>query len=250
MQTLTILTGASRGMGLAMAQQLAQPGARLLCISRQRNPDLQARADAAGVVLEQWSADLADGAPVAQQLTDWLNALDPRTLASATLINNAGVLSPLMAVRDSDPAALAQAMRVGVEAPLQLCAAFLGATRNWAVPRKVLNISSGLGRRAMASSAAYCAAKAGMDHFSRCIALEEAALPNGAKVCSLAPGVIATDMQLQLRSADAAHFPDLPTFQGLHDGGQLTSPHDAARRVVDYLNGPNFGQDAVGDVRG
>jgi NAD(P)-dependent dehydrogenase (short-subunit alcohol dehydrogenase family) len=250
MQSLTILTGASRGMGLAMAQQLAQPGARLLCISRQRNPDLQAQADAAGVVLEQWSADLADGARVAQQLTEWLNALDPRTLASATLINNAGVLSPLVAVRDSDPAALARALRVGVEAPLQLCAAFLGATRNWAVPRKVLNISSGLGRRAMASSAAYCAAKAGMDHFSRCIALEEAAQANGAKVCSLAPGVIATDMQLQLRSADAAHFPDLPTFQGLHDGGQLTSPHDAARRVVDYLNSPNFGQDAVGDVRG
>jgi len=250
MQSLTILTGASRGMGLAMAQQLAQPGARLLCISRQRNPDLQAQADAAGVVLEQWSADLADGARVAQQLTEWLNALDPRTLASATLINNAGVLSPLVAARDSDPKALARALRVGVEAPLQLCAAFLGATRNWAVPRKVLNISSGLGRRAMASSAAYCAAKAGMDHFSRCIALEEAALPNGAKVCSLAPGVIAPDMQLQLRSADAAHFPDLPTFQGLHDGGQLTSPHDAARRVVDYLHGPNFGQDAVGDVRG
>ena len=142
-----------------MAQQLLQPEARLLCISRKSNPDLQTRADAAGAVLEQWSADLADGAPVAQQLTDWLNALDPRTLASATLINNAGVLAPLVAVRDSDPSALAQALRVGVEAPLQLCAAFLGATRNWAVPRKVLNISSGLGRRAMASSAAYCAAR-------------------------------------------------------------------------------------------
>ena len=250
MQTLTILTGASRGMGLAMAQQLVQPGARLLCISRQRNPGLQAQADATGAVLEQWSADLADGAPVARQLTDWLDALDPRTLASATLINNAGVLSPLLAVRDSDPSALAQALRVGVEAPLQLCAAFLGATRNWTVPRKVLNISSGLGRRAMASSAAYCAAKAGMDHFSRCIALEEAALPNGAKVSSLAPGVIATDMQLQLRSADAAHFPDLATFQGLHAGGQLSSPKDAARRVLAYLSSPTFGQDAVGDVRG
>jgi NAD(P)-dependent dehydrogenase (short-subunit alcohol dehydrogenase family) len=125
---------------------------------------------------------------VAQQVKAWLDVIDPRTLASATLINNAGVLSPLLAVRDSDPSALAQALRVGVEAPLQLCAAFLGATRNWAVPRKVLNISSGLGRRAMASSAAYCAAKAGMDHFSRCIALEEAALPNGAKVCSLHRG--------------------------------------------------------------
>ena len=250
MQNLTILTGASRGMGLAMAHELAQPGARLLCISRKRNPELQAQADAAGAVLEQWSADLADAAAVAAQLAEWLQACDPQRLVSATLINNAGAISPLVAVRDSDPSALAQALRVGVEAPLQLCAAFLGATRNWAVPRKVLNISSGLGRRAMASSAAYCAAKAGMDHFSRGIALEEAALPNGAKVCSLAPGVIATDMQLQLRSADPAHFPDLPTFQGLHAGGQLSSPQDAARRVLAYLNSPTFGPDAVGDVRG
>ena len=250
MQNLTILTGASRGMGLAMAHELAQPGARLLCISRKRNPELQAQADAAGAVLEQWSADLADATAVAAQLAEWLQACDPQRLASATLINNAGAISPLLAVRDSDPSALAKALRVGVEAPLQLCAAFLGATRNWAVPRKVLNISSGLGRRAMASSAAYCAAKAGMDHFSRCIALEESAVPNGAKVCSLAPGVIATDMQLQLRSADPAHFPDLPTFQGLHAGGQLSSPQDAARRVLAYLNSPTFGQDAVGDVRG
>ena len=81
--------------------------------------------------------------------------------------------------------------------------AFLHATEHWSVPRKVLNISSGLGRRAMASQTAYCAAKAGMDHFTRCLALEEAIKPAGAKVCSLAPGVIDTDMQVQLRSANA-----------------------------------------------
>jgi len=250
MQNLTILTGASRGMGLAMAQQLLQPGALVLCISRQRNAELQDQAEAARAALEQWSADLGDAAPVAQQLAKWLRARDPQQLASATLINNAGAISPLLALRDSDPLALAQALRVGLEAPLQLCAAFLGATRDWTVPRKVLNISSGLGRRAMASAAAYCAAKAGMDHFTRCLALEEAALAHGATVCSLAPGVIATDMQLQLRSADPAHFPDLATFQGLHAGGQLSSPHDAAQRVLAYLNSPTFGRDTVGDVRG
>lgn len=250
MQNLTILTGASRGMGLAMAQQLLQPGALVLCISRQRNAELQDQAEAAGAALEQWSADLGDAAPVAQQLAKWLRARDPQQLASATLINNAGAISPLLALRDSDPLALAQALRVGLEAPLQLCAAFLGATRDWTVPRKVLNISSGLGRRAMASTAAYCAAKAGIDHFTRCLALEEAALAHGATVCSLAPGVIATDMQLQLRSADPAHFPDLATFQGLHAGGQLSSPHDAARRVLAYLSSPTFGRDTVGDVRG
>lgn len=250
MQNLTILTGASRGMGFAIAQQLLQPGALVLCISRQHNAELQDQAEAAGAALEQWSADLGDAAPVAQQLAKWLRARDPQQLASATLINNAGAISPLLALRDSDPLALAQALRVGLEAPLQLCAAFLGATRDWTVPRKVLNISSGLGRRAMASTAAYCAAKAGMDHFTRCLALEEAALAHGATVCSLAPGVIATDMQLQLRSADPAHFPDLATFQRLHAGGQLSSPHDAARRVLAYLSSPTFGRDTVGDVRG
>ena len=115
--------------------------------------------------------------------------------------------------------------------------------------RKVLNISSGLGRRAMASQAAYCAAKAGMDHFTRCLALDEALVPNGAKVCSLAPGVIDTDMQVQLRGADAAAFPDRGSFEQLKRGGQLTSPDEAARRVLAYLARADFGAEPVADVR-
>ena len=132
-----------------------------------------------------------------------------------------------------------------------LCAAFLGGTKDWGeMPRKVLNISSGLGRRAMASSSAYCAAKAGMDHFTRCLALEENHVANGAAVCSLAPGVIDTDMQVQLRSANTAQFPDQDAFAALHEKGQLSSPADAARRLLAYLNRPDFGSEPVADVRG
>ena len=123
---------------------------------------------------------------------------------------------------------------------MQLCAAFLSATRDRPGTRRVLNISSGLGRRAMASQAAYGAAKAGMDHFTRCLALEEARLPQGARVCSLAPGVIDTDMQVQLRGADAAAFPDRDSFEQLKRGGALSSPADAARRVLAYLARPDF----------
>ena len=249
-KNLTILTGASRGMGRAMAEQLLQADALLLCISRQTNIALAEQAQRAGAALLQWPLDLADGATASAQLRQWLAQQDPATLASATLINNAGVIPALVPLSDSDPVALAQALRVGLEAPMQLTAAFLGATRSWTVPRKVLNISSGLGRRAMASQAAYCAAKAGMDHFTRCVALDEAQLAHGAKVCSLAPGVIDTDMQVQLRSADATQFPDLGSFAGLHAQGQLSSPEDAARRVLAYLARADFGKDAVGDVRG
>jgi benzil reductase ((S)-benzoin forming) len=113
----------------------------------------------------------------------------------------------------------------------------------------VLNISSGLARRAMASQAAYCAAKAGMDHFTRCVALEEAEQPNGAKVCSLAPGVIDTDMQVQLRNADASQFPDLENFISLKNDGALISPAEAAARVLAYLARADFGSSPVADVR-
>ncbi len=248
---LTILTGASRGMGLAMAEQLLNADAVLLCVSRQVNDALALQAAACGAELLQWQADLSDAAPVAQRLREWLATRRPSGLASATLINNAGVISELTALRDAQSDDMARALRVGLEAPMLLCAAFLGATQGWSqVSRKVLNISSGLGRRAMASSSAYCAAKAGMDHFTRCLALEENHLENGAAVCSLAPGVIDTDMQLQLRSASAAQFPDQDAFAALHEKGQLSSPAVAAGRLLAYLNRPDFGSEPVADVRG
>lgn len=246
---LTILTGASRGMGLAMAQQLLHRGHTLVCIARNPTPELDATATQAGATLHQWQQDLAQGTAAAHRLHTWLAALPPQSFASATLINNAGVLPRIAPLSASDATDLANALRVGLEAPLQLTAAFLGATEAWAMPRKVLNISSGLGRRAMASQAAYCAAKAGMDHFTRCVALDEASKPHGAKVCSLAPGVIDTDMQIQLRSADPAAFPDRQSFASLKTNGHLASAADAATRVLAWLDRPDFGADTVADVR-
>src|SRR3990167_2386922 len=246
---LTILTGASRGMGLAMAQQLLKSGNTLVCIARSTNADLAIEAKAAGVTIEQWQQDLSQGEQAAHKLQAWLQAQGPQAFASATLINNAGMIPQIAPLSHSNVDDLATALRVGLEAPMQLTAAFLGATDSWTVPRKVLNISSGLGRRAMASQAAYCAAKAGMDHFTRCVALEEAHKPGGAKICSLAPGVIDTDMQAQLRGADAAAFPDRTSFVSLKDQGLLASPEAAATQVLSWLRRNDFGVNPVADVR-
>ena len=246
---LFILTGASRGMGLAMARQLLQPGHTLLCISRQQNPELEAQASKAGATLEQWPLDLAHSREAAVMLQQWLGKPGSR-YASATLINNAGLIPAIAPLSALTPEDIAQALRVDLEAPMALSATYLAATESWGVPRKVLNISSGLGRRPMASQAVYCAAKAGMDHYTRCLALEEVLKPNGARVCSLAPGVIDTDMQLQLRGADATAFPDRARFEQLKSGGQLDSPEAAARKVLALLQRPDFGQEPVADVRG
>ena len=252
---LYIITGASRGLGLAMAEQLLEPGNFLLCISRQTHPGLANAGRAAGVSVEQWPLNLDHTVEAAAMLSQWLASRKPGAFQSATLINNAAMLPRIVPLSESSSSELAQALRVGLEAPMQLTAAFLKGTEDWQtltaqpVTRKVLNISSGNGRRPMASQAIYSATKAGMDHFTRCLALEEALKSNGAKVCSLAPGVIDTSMQTHLRQSDAASFPDHSRFVDMKTQGQLSTPADAAKRMLAYLGHPNFGDNPVADIR-
>ena len=232
-----------------MASQLLQPGNTLLCISRSTNETLAVQAKQVGANLLQWTLDLALGALTSARLEQWLREQPGSSFASATLINNAGVIPRIGPLSEADADDLSHALRVGLEAPMQLTSAFLRATANWPVQRKVLNISSGLARRAMASQAGYCAAKAGMDHFTRCVALEEALKNNGAKLCSLAPGVIDTGMQEQLRAADSNAFPDQASFLKLKSSGALASADEAAQKVLAVLMRTDFGVNPVADVR-
>ena len=242
---LTIITGASRGLGRAIAEQRLREGHDLLLISR-RGPSPALGNEPQ---VEVWLADLAEATPIAARLAHWLSSLADDRPASVTLINNAGVVSELAPLAEVPCTDLANAVRVGLEAPILLTAAFLRATQAWTMPRKVLLISSGLGRRAMAGSASYCAAKAGMDHLARAVGLEESARNHGAKIVSLAPGVIDTDMQVRLRTADPVLFPERDRFAGLKSGGHLDSPAVAAAKVLTYLDRPDFGANPVADVR-
>ncbi|MFH0132510.1 SDR family NAD(P)-dependent oxidoreductase [Variovorax sp. VaC1] len=246
---LTLITGASRGLGRAMAEQLLQAGHTVLGISRKQDPQLAEIAKAAGAELTQWEQDLSDPVAASARVSVWLKAIDAQRFDSVTLINNAGTVGNPAPLSSAVEAELSLALRIGLEAPMLLTAAFLGATRGWRGARKVLNVSSGLGRNAMGSQAPYCAAKAGMDRFSQAVALEEAGAPNGARIVSLAPGIIDTDMQVQLRGASAEKFPDRTRFVSMKEEGRLDSPTSAAAKVLKYLAREDFGSNPVADVR-
>ena len=248
---VTIVTGASRGLGLAIAKQLLAQGHRVLTIQRTPNAGLPKLASHAPEMLEQWSVDLTSPLKVAEQLQQWVAGLPRSSISSLNLINNAAMLVEPGPLASADLTTISHAMRAGLEAPVLLSAAFLGASNDLAseVPRKILNISSGLGRTAMAGSAVYCATKAGMDHVSRSLALEAVQQSNGARIISLAPGVIDTDMQVQLRGADPSVFPDQQRFAGLKSGGLLDTPESAAAKVIAYLERSDFGKTVIADVR-
>lgn len=259
---LYIVTGASRGLGEALtALLLARPAAQVLGVARQTSPVLQAVAERHGSVLEQLQMDLQDAGDAAQRLGHWLDVWLSRYSrdwgeagGELCLINNAALLpSRIAPLSETEAGAIDTVLRVNLHAPMLLTAQFLRSTRVWAearaVPRKVLNVSSGLARVTMESMVPYSAAKAGIDQFTRCLAMEEARKPHGARVCALAPGVVDTGMQQQLRSTVAQDFPGAKGFQFLHTAGRLLSAEMAARMTLDLLDSPDFGIEPLAELR-
>lgn len=243
--SLTIITGASRGLGFELAKQLCAPNATILCLSRGESEGLDSHGKECRTRLFQWQVDLSDPEKAASKLEEWLEKADTSLFSDVTLINNAGMLGLLAPLDEISPELIARTMVVGLEAPIQLTAAFIRATRDWSIPRKVLNISSGMGRRAQAGSTLYCAAKAGMDHFSRCVALDEARRTNGVKITSLAPGIINTEMQKELRTSDPLLFPDRERYIQFEAKGSLKSAADVAENILFYLSSTEFGVEPV-----
>jgi sepiapterin reductase len=245
---LAIVTGASRGLGLAVAEQLLDRKCHVLALSRRPSASLETHATQRGAKLEQWAVDVS-ATDVASRLEAWLRRLSTDAFERAVLINNAAVIGRVGPVDRSDAASLAEVLRVNLEAPAVLCAAFLRATRSWRTERRIVNVSSGVARTAVAGWAAYCAAKAGLDHLSRVMALDEQRLPNPARIVSLAPGLIDTDMQADVRGSNASEFPDIARFKEYKTTGQLVAPKDAAVRLLAFLDRGDFGARSVADVR-
>lgn len=222
---LYIVTGASRGLGLGFARQLAAaPQTRLLGISRAGLP-----ADA--VAWRDIRADLGTDDGQATAAAAIVAALGDQAWERAVLINNAGVIEPLGVGGNVDVASLRRCIAVNLSAPMVLMNAFLVASV--AVPaRSVINISSGSGRRPIAGNGGYCATKAGLDMASRVAALEAEGAGAPVVITSLAPGIIDTDMQVAARSASAAEFPPVEQFRAFKTGGLLKSADEVAAKIL------------------
>jgi sepiapterin reductase len=245
LSTYAIVTGASRGLGLALAQGLLQAGARVLTLSRGHNAELETQAAQAGCSLRQIQVDLADAAAAqrcAAQIADSL----PLDAQRYLLINNAGTVDPVRATSGlDDAAAIGAALSLNVASVMLLSAAFLRATGGLEAERRVVNISSGAGRNPIAGWAVYCAAKAAVDRYTQVAAAENP----GTRFASLAPGVIDTAMQVHIRDSDPADFPGLARFVDMHASGQLAAPAAVAAKILRYVDRDDFGSTIIDDIR-
>jgi len=130
---------------------------------------------------------------------------------------------------------------VNVAAPLMLSAAFVAATSRVS-DRRVAHISSGAARHHYAGWAVYCATKAALDQHARAVALDRT--PR-LRICSIAPGVVDTDMQTEIRGATLENFPERERFEKLKRRGELRDPLEVGARLAWYCFSDRFGEDPV-----
>lgn len=246
---LTIITGASRGLGAALAEALMAPGHRLVCMARRAMPALQHRAAEKGCLVDARIVDLSDVAAAVSALETSLAGIVPDSITEICLINNAGTVEPVRPAQRLLTEEIAAAVNLNLTAPMALTSAFLRLTADWRAGKKIVNITSGAAHKPYHGWSVYCATKAALDHFSRCVALEQQDFPNGARIASLAPGMMDTDMQAVIRALAPGDFKEQSRFLALKESGQLPSPEAAARRLIDHMEARDFGAKPVVDLR-
>lgn len=241
---LYVVTGTTKGLGKALADHIAtQPAHFLLTLSR--SPDEHAPAG----LRTNIHADFGDVAALPKALSAAEQALAGQHFDKAILLNNAGVVSPVGAFERVNSAAVANNIQVNLVAPMLLMQWFANITRQRAGSRLIVNLSSGAARRAVAGWSAYCAAKAGLEMATRVAATEATLRDVTLAICSLAPGVVDTPMQAELRRHSEAEFPDITRFRAMKEEGVLRPPADVARDILGLIAANRLANGGMYDLR-
>ena len=192
---IALVTGASSGIGVAIAQALHAQGATVVLTGR-REAELRGVAEALGERAAVQVADLADPATPAA-LVEGVEAAHGRL---DILVNTAGFTRDMLALRmgDEDWNAV---LEVDLNAPFRLARAALRGMMKRRAGR-IVSIASIVGVTGNAGQANYAAAKAGLIGMSKALAQEVA--PRGVTVNVVAPGFIATPMTDKLNEAQKA----------------------------------------------
>ena len=226
-----LVTGASRGIGRAIAKRLASDGAHVFVHYNRSSKDadeLVAQIEQTGGSAEAVAANREDVEATHRLVAEVKSKLGDRKLD--VLVNNAGIID-YWTLGDSDPAVLNRLLAVNVRAPYQLTNALVDTLARDA---RVLFLSSVVADNHFAGATAYAITKGAIDTLTRYLAAELG--ERGIRVNAIAPGAIDTDMAAGFIGTDEGKE-QVKAMQALKRIGQV----DDIAGVAGFLAGPDSG---------
>jgi NAD(P)-dependent dehydrogenase (short-subunit alcohol dehydrogenase family) len=223
--TLLFVTGGSSGIGRALIEARPWRDARVLNLSRRPAPGS-----------EHVAVDLAEPEGWRRAAACFGRELAGFAGERAVLVHAAGTLSPIGFAGEHDPDAYRRHVLLNSAAPQVLGDAFLRALRGAQAPATLLFVGSGASRHVYEGWSGYGAGKAAVDQWVRTVGAEQARRGGRCRVLCVAPGVVETAMQAEIRATATADFPERDRFEELHASGQLRRPLDVARELWALLD--------------
>lgn len=220
---LAIITGGSRGLGAALATQCKNDGFQLVDLSR------------SGTSAESVHIDLAQPASLEAIVKPLFEKQASQPLEEVLFFNNAGMINPVGIVSDKSLDEVMVNINVNFTSAILVMRHFIGAFQDVACPKTIINISSGAAVSSIYGWSLYCGAKAGIEHFVRGVAAEQATQSHPIKTLNIGPGIIDTGMQADIRAVSAEHFPGVDKFIGFKEAGALRQPEEVAQAIKNIL---------------
>jgi benzil reductase ((S)-benzoin forming) len=165
------------------------------------------------------------------------------------LINNAGSVGDINHVGEIDNDQIIACYNINLIAPAIITNNFVSAYKNISNEKLIINISSGAGKSAIDGWSTYCSAKSGIDMFSKVFAEEIKIDKTNFKVLSLAPGIIDTGMQVQIRNSKVNGFSNLDRFIEYKKNGDLASAEETANKVIRFVSENELQAETICSVR-
>lgn len=242
-----IITGASKGLGAAIAKGCLQTSDHCILVSRTAHPEMQRIADGSGTKLTFISQDLNETEKLPSLVNEILTEVDDTS--DIYFINNAGVIEPIKPVGNLGIVNLETSMRLNFMAPIVLADEFVKQTKDWNRKKVLVNISSGAAKNPYHGWAAYCSTKAGLEMFTRVAGLEQDKMSFPTSLISFSPGVMDTEMQGTIRSADERDFADRDKFHEYKEKGILRSPEFVADKLLQLLEAEDLENGKFYDIK-
>lgn len=229
---LAILTGGSRGLGLALCDRLQAEGRMVIEFSRSAPHSFSV------------AADLADPAGFSFAVRERLDRIDDSTVESLLVIANAGTLDATGLAGSQDWAMVDHSLAINLLSPVAFFNEVIRRFGELACPKQLISISSGAALRGIAGWSLYCTAKAGMDGFIRAVGVEQVGSATPFMAISVDPGVMDTGMQTFIRSRASSEFPEVERFRARQRAGELAAPQSIAGAVLRIAGLPHLEQGA------